>query len=87
MDMTDDKAPGVPDGMKIDSKGNIYSTGPGGIWIISPSGKHLGTILMPNVPANLAFGGADGKTLYIAAHTVLYRVQLKIAGVPPGPKS
>jgi len=87
MDMTDDKAPGVPDGMKIDSKGNIYSTGPGGIWIISPSGKHLGTILMPNVPGNLAFGGPDGKTLYIAAHTVLYRVQLKIAGIPPGPKS
>ncbi len=87
MDMSADKSPGAPDGMKIDSKGNIYSTGPGGIWIISPAGKHLGTILMPNIPANLAFGGADGKTLYIAAHIALYRIPLKVAGVPPGPKS
>jgi len=87
IDMSADKAPGAPDGMKIDSKGNVYSTGPGGVWIISPAGKHLGTILMPGIPANLAFGGPDGKSLYITAHPTLYRVQLKVAGVPPGPKS
>jgi len=87
LDVNDDKSTGVLDGMKIDSLGNVYSTGPGGIWILSPAGKHLGTILLPNVPANLAFGGADGKTLYITAHTALYRVQLKVAGVAPGPKS
>jgi gluconolactonase len=74
---------GFPDGMKTDSKGDVYCTGPGGIWIISPQGKHLGTILNLNRPANLAFGGPDGKTLYISSRPGLYRIRLKIAGIRP----
>ncbi len=85
VDMTSDKAPGGPDGMKVDQKGNLYSTGPGGVWIMSPDGKHIGTILTSELPANLAFGDADGKTLYLTARTGLYRVRLKIPGImPPG---
>jgi gluconolactonase len=71
---------GGPDGMKVDEKGNIYATGPGGILIISPSGKHLGTIKFPEQPSNCAFGGPDMKTLYVTARKGLYRVKLKTAG-------
>jgi gluconolactonase len=85
IDMTSDKAPGGPDGMKVDQKGNLYSTGPGGVWIMAPDGKHLGTILTSELPANLAFGDADYKTLYLTARTGLYRIHLKIPGIPtPG---
>src|SRR6266446_437831 len=63
VDMTSDKAPGGPDGMKVDEKGNVYSTGPGGVWIMSSEGKHLGTILTSELPANMAFGDQDGKML------------------------
>jgi gluconolactonase len=85
IDMNADKGPGVPDGMKVDQKGNVYCTGPGGIWIMSPEGKHLGTILTAELPANLAFGDPDRKTLYLTARTGLYRIRLKIAGAsPPG---
>jgi gluconolactonase len=83
IDMTSDKAPGAPDGMKVDQKGNIYCTGPGGFWIMSPDGKHLGTVLTSELPANLAFGDADGKSLYLTARTGLYRIRLKIPGIPP----
>jgi gluconolactonase len=74
---------GYPDGMKVDRKGNIYVTGAGGIWIVSPQGKHLGTIVVPNKPANLAFGDADGKTLFITARPGLYRIRMKVAGNAP----
>jgi gluconolactonase len=85
VDMNADKAPGVPDGMKVDQKGNVYCTGPGGFWIMSPEGTHLGTILTAELPANLAFGDADNKTLYLTARTGLYRIRLKIPGLsPPG---
>jgi gluconolactonase len=83
VDMTGDKAPGNPDGMKVDQKGNVYCTGPGGIWVISPEGKHLGTLTFPENPANLAFGDADGKTLYATARTGLYRIRLRIPGIRP----
>ena len=82
-DVTAEKGDGVPDGMKLDSKGNLYCTGPGGIWVFSPQGKHLGTIHPPEVPANLHWGDADGKTLYITARTGLYRVKLNVKGVRP----
>jgi gluconolactonase len=82
VDMTPDKAPGGPDGIKVDQKGNVYSTGPGGVWIMSPDGKHLGTVLTTELPANLAFGDADNKTLYLTARTGLYRIRLKIPGIP-----
>ena len=83
VDMTGEKEPGNPDGMKVDEKGNLYSTGAGGIWVISPQGKHLGTLVFPEQPANLAFGDPDGKTLYVTARAGLYRIRLKIAGVRP----
>jgi gluconolactonase len=74
------KERGVTDGMKVDVAGNVYVTGPGGIWVLSPEAQHLGTIHLPEVPINLAFGGADRKSLYVTAHTGLYRVPLRIAG-------
>jgi gluconolactonase len=82
-DMSTSKDEGVPDGMKLDQKGNIYGVGPGGVWILSPQGKHLGTIKAAEEPANLAWGDADGKTLYLTARTGLYRVKLNIAGIRP----
>lgn len=81
VDMTEDKTPGGVDGMKVDRNGNIYSTGPGGVWIISPEGKHLGTIPVP--AANLAFGDADSKTLYFTARRDLYRIRVNISGIRP----
>jgi len=82
-DVTNQTADGLPDGMKIDQKGNLYCTGPGGVWIFSPAGKHLGTIQPPETPANLAWGDADGKTLYITARKGLYRIVLQIPGIRP----
>jgi len=73
--------PGITDGLRVDSKGNLYETGPGGVWIISPEGKHLGTIHAPEVSTNIAFGGADRKTLYIAARTSIYRIRLNTPGL------
>jgi gluconolactonase len=70
---------GLPDGMKLDVKGNIYATGPGGVWIFSPEGKHLGTIKPPETPANCNWGG-DGRSLYITARTGLYRIRLSVEG-------
>jgi len=81
MDMSSDKTPGNPDGMKVDARGNVYCTGPGGVWIISPEGKHLGTILVPEPRAtNMNFGDADGKTLYITDRRSLGRIRLKVQG-------
>ncbi len=73
----------VPDGMKVDTAGNVYATGPAGIMIFSPEAKLLGTIQFPELPANCAWGDADGKTLYVTARTGLYRIRLKIAGIRP----
>jgi gluconolactonase len=81
LDAKTDKTPGGPDGIRVDKKGNIYGSGPGGVWIISPEGKHLGTIKVPEVVANVAWGDKDGKTLYITASTSLYRIKLSVPGV------
>jgi len=81
-DATSDPRPGAPDGMKVDVQGNIYSAGPGGVWILSPEGKALGTIVMPERVANMTFAGPDRKTLYITASSGVYRIQLNIAGEP-----
>jgi gluconolactonase len=83
IDMSSDKSPGIPDGMKVDQKGNVYCSGPGGIWIISPEGTHLGTVLTPEEVTNLAFGDADGKTLYVTARHGLYRIRFKVPGIRP----
>jgi gluconolactonase len=71
------------DGMKVDQKGNLYVSGPGGVWIISPEGKHLGMIQPTQLPANMAWGDDDGRTLYMTARTGVYRVRLNIPGVRP----
>jgi gluconolactonase len=78
-DATAEKEDGLPDGMKVDSLGNIYATGPGGVWVFSPDGKHLGTIKPPETPANCGWG-EDGKSLYLTARTGLYRIKLAVAG-------
>lgn len=64
------------DGLKVDREGNVYFSGPGGIWIVSPTGKHLGTIKGPEQPANFTFGDTDRMTLYMCARTSVYRVRL-----------
>lgn len=74
---------GVPDGMKVDGRGNVYCTGAGGVWVFDPKGTHLGTIQPTEVPANCAWGDADGQTLYMTARTGLYRVRLKVKGDRP----
>ncbi len=74
--------PLAPDGMKVDLNGNIYVTGKGGIWVLNPEGKRLGIIQVPQLPANLAWGDRDWKTLYITARSSLYRVRLNTIGVP-----
>ncbi len=81
-DATNDPRPGNPDGMKVDVEGNIYSAGPGGVWIFSAEGKPLGVILISEKVANVAWAGADRKTLYITASTSVYRAHLRIAGEP-----
>jgi gluconolactonase len=82
-DATSSKADGGPDGIKVDKEGNLYGSGPGGLWIFSPQGRHLGTVKISERMANLNWGDADGKTLYITASSSLYRIRLKIAGVRP----
>jgi len=79
-DATSEPGEDAWDGMKVDQLGNLYLSGPGGIWILSPEGKHLGTIVAPEHPHNLAWGGEDHKTLYLAAQTGLYRLSVNIAG-------
>lgn len=73
----------VPDGMKVDTAGNLYVVGPSGIWVWSPEGRHLGTIVLPEQPANLAWGGPDYRTLYMTAETSVYRVRTKAKGFIP----
>jgi gluconolactonase len=77
------KDDGVPDGMKVDQAGNIFVTGPGGIWVWDANGHHLGTIVLPEQPANLAWGGRDYSTLYITATTSLYKLNTKTRGFVP----
>jgi gluconolactonase len=74
--------PGVPDGMKVDADGNIFCTGPGGIWVCRPSGELLGRIVLPELPANLAWGGDDWTTLFATARTSVYRISTKTQGLP-----
>lgn len=80
LDATSEPGEDAWDGLKVDRLGNVYASGPGGLWIISPEGKHLGTIVGPEHPHNLAWGGEDRKTLYLAAQTGLYRISVKIPG-------
>jgi gluconolactonase len=77
------KGEGVPDGIKVDEKGNLFVTGPKGIWVWDSKGNHLGTIVMPEQPANLAWGDPQYDTLYITATTSVYRLKTKTRGFVP----
>jgi gluconolactonase len=77
------KGDGVPDGMKVDKNGNLFVTGPKGIWVWDANGHHLGTIVMPEQPANLNWGDKDYRTLYITATTSVYRLPMKTLGFVP----
>ena len=79
-DASEMQQPGWADGLALDRAGNIYATGPGGVMIIDASGEHLGTIAIPEIPTNVAWGD-DGKALYITAHTGLYRIKLSARGL------
>lgn len=83
LDVTSVPGEDLPDGMKIDVRGNIYAVGPAGIMIFTPDAKLLGSIDFPELPANLGWGDADGKTLYVTARTGLYRIKLNVAGIRP----
>ena len=78
-----EKNDGVPDGIKVDVPGNLFVTGPKGIWVWDAKGKHLGTIVLPEQPANLTWGGQDSKTLYITATTSVYRLETISRGFVP----
>ncbi len=79
-DMTSAPGEDALDGIKVDEKGNLYVSGPGGLWIISPEGKHLGTVYAPMHPHNLAWGDDDGKTLYLTARSGVYRMRVNVRG-------
>lgn len=78
-----EKNDGVPDGIKVDKNGNLFVTGPKGIWVWDAKGNHIGTIILPEQPANLTWGDKDYRTLYITATTSVYRLQTKTQGYVP----
>jgi len=82
-DMTSASSEDALDGVKVDQRGNVYVSGPGGLWILSAEGKHLGTLRGPEHPHNMAWGDDDGRTLYLTAQTGLYRIRLSVPGIRP----
>jgi gluconolactonase len=82
-DMTSAKGEDAIDGIKVDVKGNLYVSGPGGLWILSPDGRHLGTVAGPKHVHNMAWGDPDGRTLYLCARSSLYRIRLNVPGARP----
>ena len=78
-----DRRPGVPDGMKVDVNGNLFASGPGGIWVIAPDGTHLGTLLTAKSTANVAWGGSDGSTLYTTSSDSIFSIHLNTKGLKP----
>ena len=76
--LKDDRRPGVPDGMKCDALGNIWVTAPGGLWVYAPDGRHIGKVDIPELSANLHWGGEDWRTLFICATHSLYAIQTKV---------
>ena len=86
-DMTGADGEDAIDGIKVDQLGNLYVCGPSGIWVITPDGRHLGTLHLPENPHNLAWGDADGRSLYVTALTSIYRLRLNLAGIRPAPRT
>ena len=82
-DMTAADGEDAIDGLKVDQAGNLYACGPGGIWIVSPAGEHLGTLRLPEAPHNFAGDDDDASTLYVTALTSVYRIRLGIPGIRP----
>ena len=80
-DMSERRGPGIPDGMKVDSRGRVFCTGSGGIWVFEPDGTRLGIIELPEMAVNLAFGGDDLKTMFVTAVTSVYTLQMKHPGL------
>jgi gluconolactonase len=85
-DLTSARGEDAIDGVKVDRRGNVYASGPGGLWILDATGKHLGTLRGPEHPHNMAWGDADGRTLYLAAQTGIYRLRLNVTGAGSLPK-
>jgi gluconolactonase len=81
-DMNEGTAPGIPDGLKVDSEGRIYCSGPGGIWVFTPDGRRVGIIRFPEQAVNFAFGGPDLRTLLCCAYTSVYSLRVKVPGNP-----
>lgn len=81
-DLTDSSRPGVPDGMKCDDRGNVWITGPGGVWVFDPAGVLLGEVELPEVTANLNWGGPGWSELYLTASTSVFRLKTLVAGSP-----
>jgi gluconolactonase len=82
-DMTEAPGEDAIDGLKVDQDGHLYVCGPGGIWVLTAEGEHLGTLRLSESPHNLAWGDADGRTLYVTALTSMYRIRLGIPGIRP----
>jgi gluconolactonase len=78
---------GVPDGLKVDVEGRIYCTGPGGTWVWEADGTHLGIIKTPELPANVGFGDADLRSLYMTCRSSVYMVRTKAPGIAPVPEA
>ena len=80
-DQVGDERPGLPDGLAVDTKGNLFATGPGGVWVFAPSGEPLGTVRLPLPAANCTFGGENGNDLFITADRYLLRLRTQAVGV------
>ncbi|MGY1699428.1 SMP-30/gluconolactonase/LRE family protein [Geodermatophilus sp. SYSU D00766] len=84
VDTTDAEGEDAVDGLEVDRAGNLYVCGPSGIWVLTPEGRHLGTLHLPESPHNATWGDADRRTLYVTAMTSVYRVRTRVGGVRPG---
>ncbi len=82
-DMSSAETDGVPDGMKVDSEGRVYCTGPGGCWVFTPAGQLIGIIRLPEIPANCAWGGPDNRTMLFTARTSVYTLRMTTPGISP----
>ena len=81
-DMSEGDRPGIPDGLKVDSQGRVFCSGPGGVWVFTPEGRKIGVIEFPEQAVNFAFGGPDLKTLFCCAYTSVYTLRVKVPGNP-----